>query len=87
MVLYFHVYSTVCDSLQEVKKKGAKMAISISVKTAAVECGLSERTIHSAIQRGELKVLRVGRRVLITPESLRNYLNGKSKRSKALSRE
>jgi excisionase family DNA binding protein len=55
------------------------MAISFSVREAAKQCGLSERTIHSAIQRGDLKVLRVGRRVLVTPASLEKYLNtGKS---------
>ncbi len=46
------------------------MAISFSVKVAAEECGLSERTIHAAIKQGALKVMRVGRRVLITPIAL-----------------
>lgn len=52
------------------------MPISFSVKVAAAECGLCERTIHAAIQRGDLEVLRVGRRVLITPAALENYIKG-----------
>ena len=51
------------------------MAISFSVKIAASECGLSERMLHSAIKRGDLKVMRVGRRVLISPIALQEFLN------------
>lgn len=54
------------------------MAICYSVKTAAEECGLSERTLHSAIKGGRLQVMRVGRRVLISPKELEAYLRGKS---------
>lgn len=57
--------------------------ISFSVKMAAEQCGLSERTIHAAIKQGRLKVMRVGRRVLITPTALNDYLNGKTSKSKA----
>ena len=63
------------------------MPISFSVRVAAEQCGLSERTIHTAIQRGDLKVMRVGRRVLITPAALENYLNGRTGKSKAVSGE
>jgi len=59
------------------------MAICYSVKTAAEECGLSERTIHQAIKEGRLTVLRVGRRVLIAPKELEAYLRGKTGNSKA----
>lgn len=51
------------------------MAMSFSVREGAHQCGLSERTIHAAIQRGDLSAFRVGRRVLVTPESLQKYLN------------
>jgi excisionase family DNA binding protein len=59
------------------------MAISFSVKVAAEQCSLSERSIHAAIKRGDLKVMRVGRRVLITPTALDDYLHGKTGNSKA----
>jgi excisionase family DNA binding protein len=59
------------------------MAICFSVKVAAEQCGLSERTIHAAIKDGRLKVMRVGRRVLITVAALEDYLHGKSGGSKA----
>lgn len=58
------------------------MAICFSVKTAAEQCGLSERTLHAAIKAERLKVMRVGRRVLITPKELDNYLHGRTGRSK-----
>jgi excisionase family DNA binding protein len=54
------------------------MAIRISIKKSAAESGLSERTLHAAIKREELKVTRVGRRVLIAPSDLEDYLNGKT---------
>jgi excisionase family DNA binding protein len=58
------------------------MAISFSIKVAAEQCGLSERTIHAAIKKGRLKAMRVGRRVLITPTALENYLHGRAGKSK-----
>ena len=57
------------------------MAICFSVKTAAEESSLSERTIHAAIKDGRLQVMRVGRRVLISPKDLEAYLTGKSGKS------
>jgi excisionase family DNA binding protein len=56
--------------------------ISFSVKVAAEQCGLSERSIHAAIKRGDLKVMRVGWRVLITPAALNDFLNGRTGKSK-----
>jgi excisionase family DNA binding protein len=63
------------------------MAISFSIKVAAGECGLSERTLHAAIQRGELKIMRVGRRVLISPVALQDYLNGRTTSKKVVTHE
>lgn len=54
------------------------MAISYSIQVAAEQCSLSERSIHAAIKRGDLAVMRVGRRVLITPAALEDYLNGRT---------
>jgi excisionase family DNA binding protein len=61
--------------------------ISFSVKVAAEQCGLSERTIHAAIQRGDLEVMRVGRRVLVTPAALEDFLSGRTRGKKAEARE
>ena len=57
--------------------------VSFSVKVAAQACGLSERTLHSAVKRGDLKVMRVGRRVLVTPTALDDFLNGRTHKRKA----
>jgi excisionase family DNA binding protein len=54
------------------------MPITFSVKVAAEQCGLSERTIHAAIKDGRLAAFRVGRRVLITPGALDDYPRGKT---------
>lgn len=59
------------------------MPICFSVKSAAEQCGLSERTIHAAIKDERLKVMRVGRRVLIAPKELENYLHGKTGKTRA----
>ncbi len=80
-MLYFHIYASLRYCVIEVKEI-RKMAISFSVRVAAEECGLSERTIHAAIKQGHLKVMRVGRRVLITPASLDDYLHGRTHKSK-----
>ena len=54
------------------------MPISFSVKVAAEQCGLCDRTLREAIKQGRLKVIRIGRRVLITPGALGDYLNGRT---------
>ena len=59
------------------------MAMAFSVRIAAEECGLSERTIHAAIKQGRLKVMRVGRGVLVSPDALRAFLNGRAGEEKA----
>lgn len=59
------------------------MAIAFSVRVAAEQCGLSERTIHAAIKQGRLKIMRVGRRVLVSPDALREFLNGRTGKEKA----
>lgn len=59
------------------------MAITFSVKSAAAQCDLSERTIHNAIKDGRLDALRVGRRVLITAAALEDYLHGRTGKDKA----
>jgi excisionase family DNA binding protein len=61
----------------------SQMAITFSVRRAAEQCGLSERTIHAQIKLGHLKVLRVGRRVLVSPEALRKFLKDRTQDSEA----
>lgn len=45
-----------------------------SVAQAARRCNLSERTLRNYIARGELRVSRAGRRVLVRPERLEEFL-------------
>lgn len=54
------------------------MPLCYSVKTAAEECSLSERTIYNAIREGRLTPVRIGRRVLISPRALQEFLDGKT---------
>jgi excisionase family DNA binding protein len=67
-----------CAILRSKSRGESRMPISFSVKVAAEQSGLSERTIHAAIKKGDLKVLRVGRRVLITPMALNDFLNNQT---------
>jgi excisionase family DNA binding protein len=46
------------------------VAITYSLKKAAEESGLSQRTLQYAIAKGELLSVRVGRRPLIPAEAL-----------------
>jgi len=50
------------------------MAITVTLKKAEEESGLSLRTLQYAIARGELNSVRVGRRRLIPVDSLRRFL-------------
>jgi excisionase family DNA binding protein len=50
------------------------VAITYSLQKAAEESGLSQRTLQYAIERGELKSVRVGRRRLIPAGSLEQFL-------------
>jgi excisionase family DNA binding protein len=50
------------------------MAITYSLKKAAAESGLSERTLLYAIERGELASVHVGRRRLIPAGALEQFL-------------
>ena len=45
-----------------------------SLPDAARATGLSTRTIQSAIYRGDLPAIHVGRRVLLSPDAVRAWL-------------
>jgi excisionase family DNA binding protein len=81
-MLHFHTYASLCESVPENKKERKKMPIRFSIKAAAAESGLSERTLHTAIQKEDLKATRVGRRVLIAPSDLEDYLMGKTAKNR-----
>lgn len=51
--------------------------IAIRVRDAARATTLSERTIWSAIQRGDLPASKVGRAVLIKPADLEEWVSSK----------
>jgi excisionase family DNA binding protein len=63
------------------------MALSFSIKVAAEQCGLSERTIHNAIQDGRLMAFRVGRRVLIGQAELEEFLRGQKAKTEGCAGE
>jgi excisionase family DNA binding protein len=50
------------------------MPITLTLKRAEEESGLSLRTLQYAIARGDLQSVRVGRRRLIPVDSLRQFL-------------
>ena len=48
----------------------------INITEAAVMLGVCEMTVRRMVYRGELAVVRAGRRVLINEKRLREYLDG-----------
>jgi excisionase family DNA binding protein len=81
--LTFHDNAILFYFMQESQHKRRSMAISFSIKVAAEESGLSERTLHTAIKDGRLGVLRVGRRVLVTTAALQEFLHGRATKVEA----
>lgn len=63
------------------------MPITISLKRAAEESGLSMRTLRYAIERGELKSCRVGTRLLISVKELERFLLAKQDRKESKNAE
>lgn len=55
------------------------MAITMTLKRAAEESGLSIRTIYSKIGSGELMSAKIGRRRLIPARALEQFLLGSAK--------
>jgi excisionase family DNA binding protein len=89
MVFGLHVSSILCSLVLVGKNISgglamrAAQAAAFSVKVAAEQLGLSERTVHSVIKRGDLKVVRVGKRVLIRPSALQEFLDQRAEQQKA----
>lgn len=48
--------------------------LAFDVETAAAKVGLSPRKLRELIEQGRLRVVRIDRRVLVTPEALRELL-------------
>ncbi len=52
----------------------------LDVATAARELKIGQSTLRRWIREGKLAVVRLGRRVLIRPETLDEFINGLSER-------
>ncbi len=50
-----------------------KLAMPLNEAAAAI--GLSHWTLRKAINSGQLKAMRVGRRILVSPKELERFLN------------
>ncbi|NDV63132.1 helix-turn-helix domain-containing protein [Puniceicoccales bacterium CK1056] len=46
----------------------------LSVKQAALQINLSERTVRKLIEQGELRAVRIGRRVILRPKDLEDFM-------------
>ena len=53
---------------------GADGALAVNLRQAAALLGVSDRTVWSLVQRREIPHLRLGKRLLFRPESLRAWL-------------
>jgi|GEM_PF-1785646 len=57
--------------------------MSYSILEVAKTLGVSSRTVHKLIKRGELSHFRVGQRVLIPADVLREFIAGRTKSEKS----
>lgn len=57
-----------------------KLAMPLS--EAAVAVGLSHWTLRKAINAGKLKAMRVGRKILVSPDELKRFLTGTNTKGK-----
>jgi excisionase family DNA binding protein len=53
----------------------------VSVDEVAAQLGVSPRTVRSLIATGDLKVLRIGRRVLVSRETLLAFVREREERA------
>jgi len=60
----------------ETKDRKGLLARAYSVGEVAESLGVSQGLVRLEIQRGRLRALHVGRRVIITPEALDRWLKG-----------
>jgi excisionase family DNA binding protein len=58
------------------KEQIAIERIGVSVKEAATMLGLCERTVWKLINNNKIKTIRIGRRVIVSVQSLRDFVNG-----------
>ncbi|MDX1969767.1 MAG: helix-turn-helix domain-containing protein [Planctomycetaceae bacterium] len=65
---------SVASALQRPVETPLADRLTWSLKDAARSTGLSIRTLQSAISRGDLAAIRVGRRVLLSPDAVRAWL-------------
>ncbi len=54
---------------------GAELRLALSVDEAATALGLSSRTVRKLIYAGELPACRLGRRIVLSIDSLKAYLH------------
>jgi len=57
--------------------------LSFSVQEAAASIGVSSRTVHDLIRRGDLAHYRVGQRVLIPATALRQFIESRTQTQKS----
>jgi excisionase family DNA binding protein len=57
--------------------------LSYSILEVAKTLGVSSRTVHSLIKRGEIPHFRVGQRVLIPADALREFIALRTKTEKS----
>jgi excisionase family DNA binding protein len=52
--------------------------IGVSVREAATMLGLCERTIWKLISDNQIRTVRIGKRVIVSVQSLREFVDGKA---------
>ena len=81
------VIRTVGRSERLLSEDEAIAYLALSARDAARALGICRRTLHTLTQEGDLPVVRVGRRLLYRPESLRAWLAAREQRGNGESAE
>ena len=51
----------------------------LSVKEAATQIGISQRTLRNLIEQGEIRIVRIGRRILLRPSDIESFLEANAR--------
>lgn len=46
----------------------------LSIKEAAPKIGISQRTLRHLVEQGEIRIVRIGRRILLRPSDIEAFL-------------
>jgi excisionase family DNA binding protein len=65
------------QALSDSKRKEDMRPIGVSIPQAAKMLGVSKKTFYPLIREGKVRTVKIGRRVLVSVQSLHEFMDGK----------